>query len=234
VVSFLNPLERNLTDTALINSSQNFRTTLFYNRGNPRYSIDYTYIDGSSKVLLTNGFDSRSTHDNILNTRINLGKKFTLNTRLVLGERLYLSEFFGDRSYDYNYYEVEPKLQMVIKNMYRFELRTKYYNAENLQEYGGETSENIEVGGEFKYTKSGKGTMNIGASFIKVNYDGSTSSTLGYELLRGLQNGNNATWKMGYQRTLSNNIQVVVSYDGRQSEDAPVIHIGRLVARYLF
>ena len=234
VVSFLNPLERNLTDTALINSSQNFRTTLFYNRGNPLYSVDYTYIDGSSKVLLTNGFDSRSNTDNILNTRINLGKKFTLNTRAVLGDRLYLSEFFGDRSYDYKYYEVEPKLQMVLKNTYRFELRTKYFNAKNLQIYGGETSENIEVGGEFKYTKAGKGTMNVGASYINVNYDGSTSSTLGYELLRGLQNGNNATWKLGYQRTLSNNIQVVVSYDGRQSEDAPVIHIGRLVARYLF
>ncbi|PCJ64395.1 MAG: hypothetical protein COA58_13660 [Bacteroidetes bacterium] len=234
VISFLNPLERGLTDTTLINSSQNFRTTLFYNRGNSKYSMDYTFINGSSKVLLTNGFDSRSTLDNILNTRINLGRKFTLNTRIVFGERLYLSEFFNDRSYNYSYYEVEPKLQMLLKNTYRFELKTKYFNAENLAEYGGETSRNIEVGGEFKYTKATKGTMNIGLSYIRVNYEGSTSSTLGYELLRGLQNGDNTTWKLGYQRTLSNNIQVVISYDGRQSENASVIHLGRLVARYLF
>jgi hypothetical protein len=76
--------------------------------------------------------------------------------------------------------------------------------------------------------------MNIGAKYIKVKYDGDTRSTLGYELLRGLQNGDNTTWNVGYQRTLANNIQVIISYDGRKSEDAPMIHIGRLVARYLF
>jgi hypothetical protein len=231
---FLNPIQQNLTDTNLISNSQSFRSTLFYNRGNPRYGIDYTYINNNSKVLLTNGFDSRSIQDNILNTRINIGRKLTLDTRLVQGDRLYLSQFFADRSYQYQYYEVAPKLALVIKNTYRFELLTKYYKATNKAEYGGESSENIELGGTFKYTQAGKGTMNIGAKYIKVKFDGDTRSTLGYELLRGLQNGDNATWNVGYQRTLANNIQVIVSYDGRKSEDAPVIHIGRLVARYLF
>lgn len=234
IAQFLNPLQQDLTDTALINNSQSFRSTLFFNRGNPKYSMDYTYANNNSKVLLTNGFDSRSTQDNVLNTRLNLGRKFTLETRLVQGDRLYLSQFFTDRSYQYHYYEIEPKLAMVIKNTYRFELLTKYFDAQNLAEYGGESSKNVELGGTFKYTQAGKGTMDIGAKYIKVNYDGDTRSTLGYELLRGLQNGDNATWNIGYQRTLVNNIQVILSYDGRKSEDAPIIHIGRLVARYLF
>ena len=90
------------------------------------------------------------------------------------------------------------------------------------------------MGSEVKYTKSTKGAVNAAVSYIKVKYDGVAGSTLGYELLRGLQNGNNATWKMGYQRTMSNNIQVIISNNGRKSESSPVIHIGRLVARYLF
>ncbi len=234
ILGFLNPAERSLTDTGLINSAISFRTTLFYNRGNPKYSFDYTYMNASSKTLLSNGFDSRSTWDNVLNVRINLGRMFTLDTRMVMGDKLYLSEFFGARSYHYGFYEVEPKLQMLINNTYRIELKTKYFNAANLAEYGGESSRNLEFGSEVKYTKSTKGTVNAAVSYIKVNYDGVAGSTLGYELLRGLQNGNNATWKMGYQRTMSNNIQVIISYDGRKSESSPVIHIGRLVARYLF
>ncbi len=234
ILGFLNPAERSLTDTGLINSAISFRTTLFYNRGNPKYSFDYTYMNASSKTLLSNGFDSRSAWDNVLNARINLGRMFTLDTRMVLGDKLYLSEFFGARSYHYGFYEIEPKLQMLINNTYRIELKTKYFNAANLAEYGGESSRNIEVGSEVKYTKSTKGAVNAAVSYIKVKYDGVAGSTLGYELLRGLQNGNNATWKMGYQRTMSNNIQVIISYDGRKSESSPVIHIGRLVARYLF
>ena len=234
VLGFLNPAERSLTDTGLINSTISFRSTLFYNRGNPKYSFDYTYMNASSKTLLSNGFDSRATWDNIVNARVNLGRMFTLDTRMVFGNKLYLSEFFRTRSYQYGFYEIEPKLQMLIHNTYRVELKTKYFSAANLEQYGGESSRNFELGSEVKYTKSTKGAVNAAVSYIKVKYDGVASSTLGYELLRGLQNGNNATWKMGYQRTMSNNIQVIISYDGRKSESSPVIHIGRLVARYLF
>jgi hypothetical protein len=234
IVDFLNPSQRELTDTSLINSSQSWRTTLFYNRGNPKYSIDYTYLSSQSKVLLSNGFDSRSSNDNVLNTRVNLGKILTLDTRLVAGERTYLSEFFTQNNYQYAFYELEPKFQFVIQNTYRLELKARYFTAANSQEYGGESTVNTEVGSEFKYTKAGKGALNAGVSYIKVNYTGLPGTNLGYELLRGLQNGNNTTWKTGYQRTLANNVQVIISYEGRKSEDADVIHIGRLLARYLF
>ncbi len=231
---FANPFEQSLIDTALINATTNLRTTLFYNRGNSKYSMDYTYVNNSSKVLLTNGFDTRETKDQIVNGRVNLGRVVSLSGRFILGDRLYLSQFFSARSFNYQYVDLEPKVQFVFKNIYRLEMRTKYFSAQNVELYGGERCENVELGTEFKYTKPLKGTLNVGASYVNVNFDGEPSSTLGYELLRGLQNGNNATWTFGYRRTLANNIQVIVSYDGRKSEDAPVIHIGRVLARYLF
>jgi hypothetical protein len=95
-------------------------------------------------------------------------------------------------------------------------------------------SRNIEFGGEYRYAKASKGALNLGMNFINVDYEGAPNSTLGYELLRGLQNGANVTWKLNYQQTMSNNIQITVNYDGRSSETSDVIHIGRVVARYLF
>lgn len=230
----LNPFAKQLADTSLLSQSRNLRSSLFFNRGNPAYSIEYSYIATSSKVLLTNGFDTRNNAEHLTNARVNISKVFTFNTRILLGDRSYSSEFFAARSYAYGFYEIEPSLQFTYQNKYRLELKTKYFDAQNNAELGGEKAKNIELGTEFKYTEAGKGSLNAGVSYIKVNFDGSGSSTLAYELLRGLQNGNNATWKLGYQRTLSNSVQVVITYDGRKSEEADVIHIGRLVARYLF
>jgi len=234
VLTVLNPFAQQLADTSLLNQSQSFRSSLFFNRGNPAYSLEYSYIASASKILLTNGFDTRENLEHLLNARVNLSKVFTLNTRGLIGSRQYFSEFFDSRSYDYDFFEIEPNLQFTYKNKYRLELKSKYFNAQNGTIYGGEKAENIELGTEFRYTEAGKGSLTAGVTYIKVDFDGSGRSTLGYELLRGLQNGNNATWKLGYQRTLSNSVQVIVSYDGRKSEESDVIHIGRLVARYLF
>jgi hypothetical protein len=221
-------------DTSLINQSQNFRTTLFFNRGNSKYSLDYTFLSGNSKVLLTNGFDSRLSQSHVFNGRYSLSRLITVSAKGSFGNKIYLSEFFGNRSYDYDYFEIQPVVQLVIGTSHRIDIKSKIFDALNANVYGGEKSRNIEFGGEYRYAKASKGALNLGMNFINVDYEGAPNSTLGYELLRGLQNGANVTWKLNYQQTMSNNIQITVSYDGRSSETSDVIHIGRVVARYLF
>ena len=230
----INPLSEGVEDTSLINQSQNFRTTLFFNRGNSKYSLDYTFLSGNSKVLLINGFDSRLSQSHIFKGRYSLSRLITVSAKGSFGNKIYLSEFFANRIYDYDYFEIQPVVQLVLGTSHRIEIKSKIFDALNANIYGGEKSRNIEFGGEYRYTKASKGALNIGMNFINVDYEGTSNSTLGYELLRGLQNGANVTWKLNYQQTMSNNIQITISYDGRSSETSDVIHIGRVVARYLF
>ncbi len=230
----INPLNEGVEDTSLINQSQNFRTTLFFNRGNSKYSLDYTFLSGNSKVLLTNGFDSRLSQSHVFKGRYSLSRLITVSAKGSFGNKIYLSEFFGNRIYDYDYFEIQPVVQLVIGTSHRIEIKSKIFDALNANIYGGEKSRNTEFGGEYRYTKASKGALNIGMNFINVDYEGTSNSTLGYELLRGLQNGANVTWKLNYQQTMSNNIQITISYDGRSSETSDIIHIGRVVARYLF
>ena len=235
VATFLvNPFNDKIGDTSLINQAQNFRSTLFYNRGNPNYSFDYTFLSGTSKILLTNGFDSRISNSHVFNSRFSLSQMITLSVKSIIGNKTYLSEFFGNRSYNYDFYEFQPKLQLIFGRSHRLEMISKLFDAKNLSSYGGETTRNIEIGCDYRYTKASKGVLNFGVNYIDVDYNGASNSTLGYELLRGLQNGANLTWKLNYQQTMSNNIQITISYDGRSSETSDVIHIGRMVARYLF
>jgi hypothetical protein len=217
-----------------MNSKRNLRTSVFYNRSNPVYGLDYTFLDNVSKVLLTNGFDTRESEEHRLNTRFNLNRKFALFTTLTTGNRAYTSQFFTDRSFNYNFNSINPKLQYLYNNSLRVELNFKYSNAINKAAFGGETAENYEAGLDFKLSRLQKGVIQTGASYVNVSYNGDPSTTLGYELLQGLQDGNNATWKLSYQRTVAKNIQFIMSYDGRKSKDIDAIHIGRVVARYLF
>lgn len=230
----LDPFDRSLADTGLINSSQKIRTTVFFNRADPIYGLDYSYISNSSKVLLTNGFDTRENRDHVVNTRVNIARMFTLSARYTAGDRQYASAFFTQRNYHYLFTEVEPKIQWVWKNRYRVSLLTKYYKANNDVALGGESTKNLETGLELKFTRPQKGSLQVRGSLVKVDFNGDPGSTLGYELLRGLQNGNNATWNINYQHRIGSHLQVVFNYDGRRSENVPVLHIGRVVGRYLF
>jgi hypothetical protein len=62
----------------------------------------------------------------------------------------------------------------------------------------------------------------------------STNSTLGFEMLEGLATGDNYTWSLTYQRTLSNNMQINLNYDGRKTPLSKIIHTGGIQVRAFF
>ena len=53
-------------------------------------------------------------------------------------------------------------------------------------------------------------------------------------MLEGLQAGSNVTWKISFQKKMSNNIQLSVSYNGRKSENNKAIHTGSMQMRAFF
>ena len=101
---------------------------------------------------------------------------------------------------------------------------------------GGEQTQNLEFGTDIKFTRAEKGSFE--SSFLislRCNFDGNPNSTLGYELAKRITG-----WK---QPDLESNLPEKICgeysndslrYDGRKSQDVPMIHIGNLVARYLF
>ena len=92
------------------------------------------------------------------------------------------------------------------------------------------------LGIELKYNKAQQSSLSAKFNFILFTYNGEANSSLSYEMLEGLQPGNNYTWNLTYQRTLANNIQLNLSYDGRKSESAAgrIVHIGNVQVRAYF
>jgi hypothetical protein len=60
------------------------------------------------------------------------------------------------------------------------------------------------------------------------------NTALSFEMLESLHAGENITWGVSWQRNLSNNMQLSITYDGRKSETTKVIHVGGAQVRAYF
>ena len=86
------------------------------------------------------------------------------------------------------------------------------------------------------YNISSKGRLDASFNYIKINYNKSSenSSPLEFEMLEGLQRGDNFTWTLALQSRLANNMQVSLNYNGRASNKNTPVHIGGVQVQMLF
>ncbi|MFM2136328.1 MAG: hypothetical protein RL021_1728, partial [Bacteroidota bacterium] len=60
ILSSLNPFSRDLADSQLVSTNTTLRNTVFFNRTDPVFGMDYAWQQNRYKALLVNGFDYRS------------------------------------------------------------------------------------------------------------------------------------------------------------------------------
>jgi hypothetical protein len=90
------------------------------------------------------------------------------------------------------------------------------------------------AGTELKYNVAEKGSFQGRFNFILINFSGQQNTPVAFEMQEGLKSGNNFTWGINYQRTLSNNMQLNINYDGRKSPEAKTVHVGGVQVRLFF
>ena len=231
--------EKKFSDSVLISLSSSFRNTLYFNRSNPRFGIDFSYQSNSSKILLVNGFDSRSLKS--INTKLRW--KFNPRSSFFLdylnGNDLSTSEFFSSSDYDIQTHEIQPKISwqpqnsVIIDVFYSYKINTNELSgsADNSQ---NEQSINQKLGIIINYKVVNKGNFQLSVDYLNIAYNAADNTPLAYEMLDGYRTGNNASWNIAYQRNLSKYLQLNLVYNGRKSPDIKTIHIGSVQIRAYF
>jgi hypothetical protein len=79
-----------------------------------------------------------------------------------------------------------------------------------------------------------KGTLRAEVNFYSINYAGASGNSLAFEMLEGLQPGYNFTWVIGFQKNLSEAIQLNLQYNGRKPMSTEIIHAGSMQIRAVF
>jgi hypothetical protein len=229
-----NPFILDVADTSLLALNSSFRNTLFFNRSNADFGMNYTFGDSRNKNLLTNGFESRNVTKHEVAMRWNLIDAFTLNTRAEAGQSSAQSDFLSSRNYLLDVQSGGAELSWQPDPGLRLGVSATWTERKNRPEYGPEKASSYEVGVSGKWSKLLKGSVQGEFKWVEIDYNAPANNTLAFEMLGGLQPGRNFTWGLSVQRKLSGNLQLNLVYNGRSSESTNVVHNGGLQIRAFF
>ena len=233
--SQFNPFLLNVADSLLISNSSLVSGFLYFNRSNPRYGIDFSYQNNRSKVLLTNGVESRSLRDYGIRWRWNITRKFSTILKINQNQKGYLTAYFPQNNYLLNGLFITPQFSYQPSNVFRLTLSYSYGNSKNtISDGAGETALNNKVTLDVKYNVVAKSVINAGAVFANVKYTGVNNTPVQYAMLEGLQTGQNYLLNISFDRKLSSFIEMSLSYEGRKTGSSPLVNTGRAQVRAIF
>lgn len=229
-----NPFLQSTNDSTLVSLNSSVRNTFFFNQSGTVFGADITWQDIRNKALLTNGFDSRVNTFTETRARWNITKKWTLQGSYKNGRKISRSEYFSTRDYEIIYNESEPRISFQPGTSFRASLIFRYVDKRNSPDRGGQHAVHQDYGTEIRYSVLSKGSFNAKFNYINISYNDSQNTPLAFEMLSGLKAGENYTWGVTWDRTLSNNLQLSLTYDGRKSPGVKSIHTGGAQVRAFF
>lgn len=230
------PFSGSINDTSLISINSSLRNTIYFNRSNPIFGMNYSVRDNRNKSLLLNGYDARKLFLQSIEFRLNMFKVVTIQLNTEEQEKTRSSEAFKDDDFQVLSRIIEPKIHFQNNSKFRLTLLGGYKDKRNSEEFGGEKTIYQKLGWAINYAIPGKGRLNAGFDYINTTFSGDQSGTspLQFEMLEGLQVGTNFTWNIRFQQNFKNNLQANITYDGRSSPGFKVVHTGGLQVQLLF
>lgn len=228
-----NPFMINPSEAGLKSVNSSVRNTFSFARSKSKFGADYLVQNSTNKLLLINGFDTRTNFLQGLRFRWKVFQDIVLNENFELGTKEYSSEVFASKNYRIESIKNELVLTWQARLDWNFSLNYSFTQKDNT--LAGEKSSEHKLGPEFSYKVLSKANLTANFNLIAINYNQENTNTpIAYEMLGGLNPGTNFTWELQYQQKLAGNLQLNLNYSGRKSEGNPIIHIGGVQLRAYF
>lgn len=227
----INPFNNSAVNALGLNSS--FRNSLFFNRGKQNHSVTYSYIVNQNKNLLSIGSQEAKNSSNQLQY-FHLYKNswlFGFFTKTI--QTSIQSENYPEKNFEIKGYQLAPKISYLFSKSTSWDLFYELQNKEN-QIGNLETLLQNRFGTSFTYAGKNKLTMNGEISFYQNKFVGNEFSSVGFQMLEGLQSGQNLTWRFLLQKSLTQFLDINLNYLGRKSESSQTIHTGNVQLRAYF
>jgi len=227
----LNPFSN--SDTDLLGLNATLRNSLFYNRGKQRHSTTYTYLTNHAKNLLSAGSQESKSDSHQFQYAHLVQKLWLFGFNGKTTSNTVISENYPSRNFDLKGYQLAPKISYLFSQNASWDVFYEYQNKEN-RINAMETLHQQRLGTSFNYSSEKRFTMNGEFSFYKNAFNGNELSAVAFQMLEGLQAGENLTWRLLLQKNLTQYLDVNVNYQGRKSETSPAIHTGSIQLRAYF
>jgi hypothetical protein len=227
----LNPFKEDEENQLALNNS--VRSVLFYNRGKQRYTTSYTFLTNTSRNLLSIGFQENKLTNHQLNFNHKFATNWLANALASFGTDESLSENFTNRNFNIEEERFQPKFSYLFSENAQFDVFYQYTSKQNT--IGSlESLKQNNYGFSFTYNKAEKIALTGEFNFFQNEYEGNPNTPVGFQLLEGLQPGQNFTWSLLAQKKLTKFLDLNLNYFGRKTETSKVIHTGTIQLKAYF
>jgi hypothetical protein len=233
--SRFNPFYDQIEPAQVLSSTNNIRSTMFFNRTSPSYGIDLVYINVNQKNFLFYGTDYRSNLEYQVNSRLNIKSLFNVKLNMAQSTKGIVSDYLSNRNYTILKQEINPELAFQPNESFRLTSSFQYIPKKNIHLLNnGEKALFNNVSLEARLNQVSKRTVTAIVKYINIEFEGNANTPLGYELLESLRPGNNFTWQANMQQKLANGLNVTLNYEGRKPDGQGIVHIGRMQVSAVF
>lgn len=222
-----NPFNRNIPDSVLVSANELVQNSIFFNRLNQVFTAQFNWSRRESRLLLTTGIERRLTATRAWEANWNIDAQWSLGFSFSEGEDANDQENFPDRNYSLQFWEGRPSLSWLPNKQVRIQGSYRLKQQDNSMELGGEQSQVHDFELVFNYNKAAKAAVSGTITYARVQFDGEVNSPVGFAMLNNLQPGENYLWNITFDRQLARNIRLSLSYEGRKTGEARIVHVGR-------
>ncbi len=226
----LNPFDTENSD--VLGLTQSFKNSFFFRRGQQRYSTTYSYSNLQNKSNLGIGFQENKNKLRQLLFQHKIGHVWLIDLTASRLESETISENYSDRNYQIHSNELKPLLTYTFKQNNNFSINYEFKDKDDA--VGTTTLELHKLGASYQYAAPKKGAVFADFNLYKNTFTGAINSPIAYQMLEGLQPGNNFVWNLILQKKLTSYLHLNLNYSGRNSETATTVHTGNIQVRALF
>jgi len=210
-----------------------FRNSFYYNRGKQDHSVIYTFLESKARNLLSVGSQETNNLSHQLQYAHLYQKSWLFSMALQTSKTETAVEDYASRNYRITGNKLSPKISYLFSQNASWDV---FYELQNKDNHIGEMEvlKQTRVGTSFSYNSTKKLTMNGEFSLYENKFTGNELTPAAFQMLEGLQPGQNMTWRLLVQKNLTQYLDVNVNYQGRKSETSDTIHTGSIQLRAYF
>ncbi|NRA91185.1 MAG: hypothetical protein HRU26_00620 [Psychroserpens sp.] len=227
----LNPFSNDTDRELALNKS--IRNVLFYNRGKQRYTTSYTYLNNTLRSVLSVGIQENNIESHQLQFNHKFATSWLFNFESGFETNESSNENFVTRNFKLEQVRFEPKLSYIFNENARFDVFYQYVTKDNIIGDNENLFQN-NFGLSFTYNNAQKIALNGEVNYFRNEYEGNPNTPVAYQILEGLQPGNNFTWTLLAQKKLTTFLDLNLNYFGRKTESSRTIHTGTIQLKAYF
>lgn len=209
------------------------RHTLFFDRSRSKFGIDGNYLYNKSANLLAFGTEEVLRKEYPINVRWKVIRPLLLRLSLNYVEKINISRNFPGRNFSYDEYLIVPRIEYQPNERYRTSFFYEFADKKSPSDNASALLAN-RFTTEHYLASASKYAITSTFQWVSNRFTGEANSPIGFSMLEGLQPGNNFIFTAQIQHTLTNGLQMSITYEGRWSAQIPYIQSGVMQLKAFF